>query len=189
MVGKKESEAGMTDEAVALRKLSKFFLLVGNGDTLTALRGVIEKRESGASVEDIFKEVVAQARIDADNEDEPTKRLRNWANIAYHTGEESDLEKVEALLPKIHNPNQRALGKKLLARALAKSGYLEDARTLAGNIKSAHWRAEAFLEIHAISEEQEDLRAAEDACGHIGEASLEVKSEVEALIQAAKKGS
>ena len=171
-------------EDVALRNLSNFFLLVGNGDTLETLRGLIKEVEGGVSLEDIFKKVVSHARIQADKEEDLFQCFREWTIIAGHTGEDADLARAEDLLPKIHSPNQRGVAKKLLVKALAKAGHLEDARTVSGNIKNAYWRAEAYLKLYEISNDAGDISSAIFAAEHINGA--DAKGEVLAQIKAAR---
>ena len=172
-------------DEVVLRNLSNFFLLVGNGETLDTLRGLIKEVERGVSLEGIFKKIIAQARLQAEKEKDPFAGLKSWSIIAGHTGDDADLAMVEDLLSKITAPNQRAVGKKLLVKALAKSGNLEDARTMAGNIRSAYWRAEAYLEVYKVSNDQGDLASAEATVEAIN--SSELQTEVIAQIKAAQR--
>ena len=169
---------------VALRNLSKFFLTVGNGETLETLRGLVEEVEKGVPLEKIFQKVVAQARIEAASEKDHFKCLHDWAVIAGYTHEDSDLMMAEDYLLKIQAPNQRGAAKKMLVKAFAKAGHVGDARTLAGNIRSHYWRGEAYLEVYGISHDPADIKKAIDAAGAI--ISSDPKEEVLAKIRAAQ---
>jgi hypothetical protein len=170
-----------------IRTLVNFFLFLGNGDTFKALRGFMEEVESGVPLENVFQRIVEEARLRAEKAEEEEgafSSLKEWVVIACNTGEDSDLMRIEDLLPKIKSSSQRPMAKRLLVKALAKSGHLEDARTMAGNIRNSYWRAEAWLEVHNVSNDPSDLRAAEEAAKLI-EAS-EAREEVLAQIRAAK---
>lgn len=171
-------------EASALRNLSNFFLVVGNGDTLSTLRGLINEVESGVSLDDIFKRVVDHARVQAEEKSDPFSRLKDWATIASHTKSDEDFTRAEDILPEVKTSNQRGMAKKLLVRALAHSDHFEDARTFAGNIKSGYWRAEAFMEVHEVSKDPADIALAESAMDHIH--NKDIKDEVAAQIRAAR---
>ena len=170
--------------AVATENLANFFLVVGNGNTLETLRGLIDELGRGTTLEAIFEKVVAHARIKADKEEDPFSRFKNWATIASQTGADEDLAMVEDLLPEIQSPNQRGMAKKLFVKVLAKAGHLEDAATVAGNIRSAYWRAEAYLERWKVVGGTADIDRASEAVEHI--ISSDAKEEVLAQIRAAR---
>jgi len=169
----------------SLQSLADFFLTVGNGETYAALRGVVDDISNGVSLDQVFKKIVAQARIQARQGCDPFSRLKNWATIAANTKDAADFAEAEALMSKIQSPNQRAPAKKILARAYAKAGRLGEARTRAHDIKSAYWRAEAYLEIYGVSKEAGDLVLAKDAADRI--INPDAQDEVMAQIGAAKR--